>query len=58
VLRAYNSVLARLEGESGQTFVEYALILVMIAALVLAGWSNLATAINAAITQVGNALGA
>jgi Flp pilus assembly pilin Flp len=58
VLRAYNSLLARLDGESGQTYVEYALILAMIAAIVLAGWANLAGAINAAITSVGNALGA
>jgi len=58
VLRQYNSLLARLAVESGQAFVEYALILVAISAIVLAGWTNLAGAINAAITSVATALGA
>ena len=41
--------------ERGQTFVEYAVILVMIAALVLAGWTQLSGAIAAAIATVVNA---
>jgi Flp pilus assembly pilin Flp len=50
--------LARLDDEGGQTYVEYALILAAIASIVLAGWTNLDGAINAAIANVVNALGA
>ncbi len=58
MLRRYSSVLACREDERGQTYVEYALILVAITAVVLAGWTNLDNAINAAISQVVTALGA
>ena len=58
MLRQYNSLLARLAGGSGQAFVEYALILIAISAIVLAGWTNIAGAINNAITSVATALGA
>ena len=58
MLRSWKSLQARLEDESGQAFVEYALILVAIAAIVLGGWTNLDGAINAAITNVSSALGA
>jgi Flp pilus assembly pilin Flp len=58
VLRRYSSLLACLEDERGQTYVEYALILVAITAIVLAGWTNLDNAINAAISNVVTALSA
>jgi Flp pilus assembly pilin Flp len=58
VVRRYSSLLAGLGDESGQTYVEYALILVAIASIVLAGWTNLDNAINAAIANVVTALGA
>jgi Flp pilus assembly pilin Flp len=41
--------------DRGQTFVEYAVILVMIAALVLAGWTQLSGAIATAIATAVNA---
>jgi Flp pilus assembly pilin Flp len=46
------------EDESGQTFVEYALILavVVVAVLLAVTWGGLGTAIQAAITQVSNAI--
>ena len=50
--------MSRLRGirdEAGQTFVEYAVILVMIAALVLVGWAQLSGAIATAIGTVVNA---
>ena len=58
MVRRYSSLLARLRDESGQTYVEYALILVAITAIVLAGWTNLDAALNAAIANVVTALGA
>jgi Flp pilus assembly pilin Flp len=58
VIRRYSSLLACLEDERGQTYVEYALMLVAITAVVLAGWTNLDNAINAAISNVVTALGA
>jgi len=46
--------------EEGQTFVEYALILavVVVAVLLAVTWTGLGTAIQNAITQVSNAIGA
>jgi Flp pilus assembly pilin Flp len=58
VLRRYCSLLGRLKDESGQTYVEYALMLVAIVGIVLAGWTNLDNAINAAISNVTTAFGA
>jgi Flp pilus assembly pilin Flp len=58
VVRRKSLSLARLDDEGGQTYVEYALILAAIASIVLAGWTNLDGAINAAIANVVNALGA
>jgi Flp pilus assembly pilin Flp len=54
---------SRFEGlkkEDGQTFVEYALILavVVVAVLLAVTWTGLGTAIQNAITQVSNAIGA
>jgi Flp pilus assembly pilin Flp len=48
------------ENEDGQTFVEYALILavVVVAVLLAVTWTGLGTAIQNAITQVSNAIGA
>ena len=47
-----------LKSERGQTFVEYALILavVVVAVLLAVTWGGLGTAIQAAITQVSNAI--
>ena len=44
--------------ECGQTFVEYALVLVLVAVAVsvLAAWGDLATAIGDALASVGDAL--
>jgi len=44
--------------EEGQTFVEYALVLILVAVAVavLAAWTNLGTAIGNALTSVINAL--
>ena len=44
--------------ESGQTFVEYALVLVLVAVAVsvLAAWTNLDTAIGGALQNVANSL--
>jgi Flp pilus assembly pilin Flp len=52
--------LGRLESDEGQTFVEYALILavVVVAVLLAVTWTGLGTAIQNAITQVSNAIGA
>jgi Flp pilus assembly pilin Flp len=49
-----------LKNEDGQTFVEYALILavVVVAVLLAVTWTGLGTAIQNAITQVSNAIGA
>ena len=54
------SALATLRaGEEGQTYVEYALILTMLAVMLgLVTWSGLGTAVQNAVTQVGNAIGA
>jgi Flp pilus assembly pilin Flp len=45
-------------GEEGQTFVEYALVLVLVAVAVsvLAAWTNLDTAIGTALQSVADAL--
>jgi len=53
-------VVGRLESDEGQTFVEYALILavVVVAVLLAVTWTGLGTAIQNAITQVSNAIGA
>jgi Flp pilus assembly pilin Flp len=50
----------RLDSDEGQTFVEYALILavVVVAVLLAVTWTGLGTAIQNAITQVSNAIGA
>jgi Flp pilus assembly pilin Flp len=52
------ALLAGSKDESGQTFVEYALILavVVVAVLLAVTWGGLGTAIQAAITQVSNAI--
>jgi Flp pilus assembly pilin Flp len=49
-----------LKNDEGQTFVEYALILavVVVAVLLAVTWTGLGTAIQNAITQVSNAIGA
>ena len=49
-----------LKNEEGQTFVEYALILavVVVAVLLAVTWTGLGTAIQNAITQVSNKIGA
>ena len=49
-----------LKRDEGQTFVEYALILavVVVAVLLAVTWTGLGTAIQNAITQVSNAIGA
>ncbi|MFL5966957.1 MAG: hypothetical protein ACJ747_10435 [Gaiellaceae bacterium] len=48
------------KSDEGQTFVEYALILavVVVAVLLAVTWTGLGTAIQNAITQVSNAIGA
>jgi Flp pilus assembly pilin Flp len=53
-------IVGRLENDEGQTFVEYALILavVVVAVLLAVTWTGLGTAIQNAITQVSNAIGA
>jgi Flp pilus assembly pilin Flp len=53
-------LMGRLESDEGQTFVEYALILavVVVAVLLAVTWTGLGTAIQNAITQVSNAIGA
>ncbi len=53
-------LVGRLEKDEGQTFVEYALILavVVVAVLLAVTWTGLGTAIQNAITQVSNAIGA
>jgi Flp pilus assembly pilin Flp len=54
------ALVGRLEGDEGQTFVEYALSLavVVVAVLLAVTWTGLGTAIQNAITQVSNAIGA
>lgn len=56
----FHALLARLRASEGQTFVEYALILavVVVAVLLAVTWTGLGTAIQNAITQVSNAIGA
>jgi Flp pilus assembly pilin Flp len=53
-------LMGRLDSDEGQTFVEYALILavVVVAVLLAVTWTGLGTAIQNAITQVSNAIGA
>jgi Flp pilus assembly pilin Flp len=55
---AWTTDLLARKDESGQTFVEYALILavVVVAVLLAVTWGGLGTAIQAAITQVSNAI--
>jgi pilus assembly protein Flp/PilA len=43
--------------EEGQDLIEYALVVALIAFAATAGMTSLATAINAAFTQVGTTLG-
>jgi Flp pilus assembly pilin Flp len=54
----FHSLLARLRGEQGQTFVEYALILavVVVGVLLAVTWSGLGDAIQAAIDTVSGAI--
>jgi Flp pilus assembly pilin Flp len=54
----FHALLARLRGEQGQTFVEYALILavVVVGVLLAVTWAGLGTAIQAAITAVSTAI--
>jgi Flp pilus assembly pilin Flp len=49
---------ARLEGDEGQTFVEYALVLtaVVVGVLLTVTMTGLGTAIQNAVTQVSNAI--
>jgi Flp pilus assembly pilin Flp len=49
-------VTRRLADEAGQTFVEYAVLIAAIAALVVAGWASLNGAIATAIGNVITAL--
>ena len=51
------SLFAGLKSESGQTFVEYALVLsvIVVGVLLAATWGGLTTAIQGAITSVINA---
>ena len=56
MIRRSSSLLARLGEARGQTYVEYALILVAIASIVLAGWASLDGAINGALSNVISAL--
>jgi Flp pilus assembly pilin Flp len=56
VIQRYSSLLARLGEARGQTYVEYALILVAITSIVLAGWANLDGAMNGALSNVISAL--
>jgi Flp pilus assembly pilin Flp len=55
---AWATALLGSKDETGQTFVEYALILavVVVAVLLAVTWGGLGTAIQAAITQVSNAI--
>jgi Flp pilus assembly pilin Flp len=54
------ALIAESKNDEGQTFVEYALILavVVVAVLLAVTWTGLGTAIQNAITQVSNAIGA
>jgi Flp pilus assembly pilin Flp len=54
----FHALLARLRGEQGQTFVEYALILavVVVGVLLAVTWSGLGDAIQAAIDTVSGAI--
>lgn len=56
----FHALLARLRASEGQTFVEYALILavVVVAVLLAVTWTGLGQAIQNAITQVSNQIGA
>jgi Flp pilus assembly pilin Flp len=51
------ALVARIENEKGQTFVEYALVLsvIVVGVLLLATWTGLGTAINDAITDITEA---
>jgi Flp pilus assembly pilin Flp len=60
-LAAWATMLAgRLESDDGQTFVEYALVLavVVVATLLATTFTGLGTAVQNAVTQVTNAIGA
>jgi len=52
------NALAGIRDESGQTFVEYSLVLavIVVGVLLAATWTGLGTAITAAITKVTNAI--
>jgi Flp pilus assembly pilin Flp len=52
------ALIAESKSESGQTFVEYALVLsvIVVGVLLAATWTGLGTAITAAITKVTNAI--
>ena len=54
----FQSLLARMRNATGQTFVEYALILavVVVGVLLTVTWSGLGGAIQAAITAVAGAI--
>jgi Flp pilus assembly pilin Flp len=54
----FHALLARLRGEQGQTFVEYALILavVVVGVLLAVTWGGLGTAIQIAIDKVTAAI--
>jgi len=60
LLRLYATVRSRIDAreESGQTFVEYALVLVLVAVAVavLTAWTNLDTAIGDALQSVADTL--
>jgi Flp pilus assembly pilin Flp len=51
--------LCGIRDESGQTFVEYALVLavIVVGVLLAATWAGLGTAINTAITRITTAIG-
>jgi pilus assembly protein Flp/PilA len=54
--KLYFLIQNRLTNEEGQDLVEYALIIALIAVALVAGLGNLATAIQAAFTNIGTNL--
>lgn len=54
----FHALLARLRGEQGQTFVEYALVLavIVVGVLLAVTWTSLGTAIGTAISTVTSAI--
>jgi Flp pilus assembly pilin Flp len=54
--RVFVSAMLAAKREDGQTFVEYALIGVLVAVLLVAGLGTFRTAIGGALTSIGNAL--